>query len=420
MTGNDPSVRLARCGAAKARMAGLTGASNEDKETMHIAVLRAPAPSSMPVPLGSRPAGAMAARLPRVHEAPRAGQPPARHTIAVLQVHQIIQGARRLGCDIDALLRRAAISPALLQSPSARVTQGQFAALMRSMRRVMRDEFWGLLSRPVAPGVFAQACQALIHCATLEDALHAGLHQYRLHLDDFVPRLQQRGGVATLLLLPRAPATPCRHYAESTFAFQAYGVANWLAAQRIPLAGVDMAASATGQTGGQARLTDTERVFNTRVRYGQPYTALHFDAGWLRLPVVQDAGSLREFLHDTPRNLLTRYRDDSCLAERIRRHLRCHLDGELPSLEQMAETLRLTPQTLRRRLRDEGRGYQSIKDSLRRDAAIAFLEHTDLPLQQVALRVGFSEPSTFHRAFKKWTGVAPGEYRQRQMMECAA
>ncbi|MGT2494034.1 AraC family transcriptional regulator ligand-binding domain-containing protein [Cupriavidus basilensis] len=149
----------------------------------------------------------MAARLPRVHEAPRAGQPPARHTIAVLQVHPDHSGARRLGCDIDALLRRAAISPALLQSPSARVTQGQFAALMRSMRRVMRDEFWGLLSRPVAPGVFAQACRALIHCATLEDALHAGLHQYRLHLDDFVPRLQQRSERRH----PAAAAARARH-----------------------------------------------------------------------------------------------------------------------------------------------------------------------------------------------------------------
>lgn len=374
---------------------------------MHIVASGAGASVPPAVPAASRP----------LRAAPHG--PSARHTIAVLQVEQILLGPRRLGCDIDALLRRAGIPAALLQSPSARVSEDQFAALMRAMRRVTRDEFWGLLNRPLAPGVFAQACRALIHCATLEDALRVGLQQYRLHLHDFVPRLQQHDGRATLLLLPRAPATPCRLYAESTFAFQAYGVANWLAARRIPLAGVDLAAPPPAPR-GNARRSDTERVFNTQVRYGQPHTALHFDAAWLRLPVVQDAASLQAFLRDTPRNLLTRYRDDSCLAERIRRHLRGHLDGELPSLEQMAETLRLTPQTLRRRLRDEGRGYQSIKDSLRRDAAIGFLEHTDLPLQQVALRVGFSEPSTFHRAFKKWTGVAPGEYRQRQMMGCAA
>ncbi|MGO4581062.1 AraC family transcriptional regulator [Cupriavidus sp. 2TAF22] len=391
---------------------------------MHIVASGAGTPAPLPVSFAARPRlDAAGTPAPIAQPARHAGARPAArhtHTISVLQLQQILLGARRLGCDIDALLRRAGISPALLQSASARVTEDQFAALMRSMRRVTRDEFWGLLNRPLKPGVFAQSCRALIHCATLEDALRVGLQQYRLHLDDFVPRLQQHAGIATLLLVPRAPATACRLYAESTFAFQAYGVANWLVAQRIPLTGVDLAAPAPERGGRPAKRTDTERVFNTQVRYGQPHTALHFDAGWLRLPVVQDAASLQAFLQDTPRNLLTRYRDDSCLAERIRRHLRCHLDGELPSLEQMAETLRLTPQTLRRRLRDEGRGYQSIKDSLRRDAAIGFLEHTDLPLQQVALRVGFSEPSTFHRAFKKWTGVAPGEYRQRQMMGCAA
>jgi AraC-like DNA-binding protein len=374
----------------------------------------------MPLPFDSCGHGATRSR-PDPAPGADTGPATARHTISVLQVHQILMGATRLGCDIEALLRRAAISPALLQAPAARVTEGQFAALMRSMRRVMRDEFWGLLTRPVAPGVFAQACRAMIHCATFEEALRTGLRQYRLHLHDFVPRLQQRDGRATLLLLPRVPLTACRLYAESTFAFQAYGLANWLMARRIPLAEVQLAAPAPPRHGGvPARLTDTERVFNTAVRYGQPYTALHFDAAWLRLPVMQDAGSLQAFLADSPRNLLTRYRDDSCLVERIRRGLRCRLHGELPSLEEMAQTLRLTPQTLRRRLRDEGRGYQSIKDGLRRDAAIALLEHTDLPLQQVALRVGFSEPSTFHRAFKKWTGVAPGEYRQRQARDCMA
>jgi len=334
---------------------------------------------------------------------------PARHTIAIHHVHQILLGANRLGLDVEALLRRSAISQALLDSPAARVTQDQYAALIRTLRRVTRDELWGLLGRRVPPGVLAQTCTTLIHCATLEQAIEAGLRQYRLHLGEFTPRLQRStdGKTVALRLHAHAPATPCRHFAESTFVFHAYGLANWLMSRRVPLLRVDM--SAPPPEGK----TDTERIFNTTVHYDQPCTALHFDASWLRLPVMQDASSLRDFLRETPHNLLVRYRDNSCLAERIRLHLRAHLDDELPSLEQMAQLLRLTPQTLRRRLRDEGRGYQSIKDSLRRDVAIDMLERSDLTLQDVALRLGFSEPSTFHRAFKKWTGVAPGEYRQR-------
>lgn len=344
--------------------------------------------------------------------APLAATPaPARHTIAIHHVDQILLGVRRLGFDIDAVLRRAAISPALLASPNARVTQDQYAALIRTLRRTTRDELWGLLSRPVPPGVFAHAAGAMVHSATLEEAIQAGLRQYRLHLDEFTPRLHLSpdGKTASLILHGHAPATPCQIFAKSTFAFHAYGLINWLVARRVPLSHVDLG------SGPPQALTDTERIFNTTVRYGQSCTALHFDAAWLRLPVMQDPAGLREFLLETPHKLLVRYRDNSCLAERIRLHLRSHLDDELPSLEQMAQMLRLTPQTLSRRLRDEGRGYQNIKDNLRRDAAIGMLEHSCLSLQQVALRLGFSELSTFHRAFKKWTGVAPGEYRQRGM-----
>jgi AraC-like DNA-binding protein len=73
----------------------------------------------------------------------------------------------------------------------------------------------------------------------------------------------------------------------------------------------------------------------------------------------------------------------------------------------------MTPQTLRRRLREEGQGFQSLKDNLRRDAAIEYLARPDMTLLDIADQLGFSEASTFHRAFKTWTGVAPGEYRQR-------
>ncbi|EYS86248.1 AraC family transcriptional regulator [Cupriavidus sp. SK-4] len=384
---------------------------------MHTAVLsslRPPAPGKLHLAGSALPPAPGHGHAPGRAEAPAgtaqaAPQASARHTIAIQHVDHILLGPRRLGHDIAALLRRAGISPALLASPNARVTQGQYAALIRTLRRVTRDELWGLLDRPVTPGVFAQACRNLIHCATLEDAIRAGLRLYRLHIDAFAPRLHVSadGKTASVVLHPRAPASACRSFAESTFVFHAYALLSWLVAGHIPLARVDL--SAAPSQGGP----ETERVFKAAVHYGQPVSVLHFDGASLRMPVMQDAASLREFLRETPRNLLIRYRDNSCLAERIRQHLRSHLDDELPSLEQMAQMLRLTPQTLRRRLRDEGSGYQSIKDSLRRDVAIGMMERPGMTLQDVALRLGFSEPSTFHRAFKKWTGVAPGEYRMR-------
>jgi len=108
------------------------------------------------------------------------------------------------------------------------------------------------------------------------------------------------------------------------------------------------------------------------------------------------------------------------VSERIRRLLRRRLDGELPSLEDVGALMAMTPQTLRRRLRDEGHGYQELKDALRRDVAIELLAQPELTLIDIANRVGFSEASTFHRAFKKWCGVAPGEYRSTRLQATAA
>lgn len=335
----------------------------------------------------------------------------AKHTIAVHHVHLILLGARAAGRAVEPLLARAAISPALLVSANARVTQTQYAALMRVLRRAMRDEFWGLLGRPVRPGTYAQAARAMLQGATLGQALRLGLAHYRLHVDDFVARLQLSPGSASLRLFSRAPVTEPMTFAQATFVFQAFGLASWLIGQRLPVTRVDFISAPPSQA------VETERMFVAPTHHLQAHTAIHFDAQALQLPLVQDPHSLAVFLADAPGNLLTRYRDDGSLREQIRQRLRQqlrpqHADGP-QSLKSMAAVLKMTAPTLRRRLWQEGTSFLDIKDGLRRDAAIRELERSALPLQQIAERLGFSETSAFHRAFKKWTGVAPGEYRQR-------
>jgi len=327
-------------------------------------------------------------------------------TIAIQQVEQILLGAQGRGAALQPLLHRAGISPALLESPLSRVTQAQYAALIFALRHTLRDELWGLCRRPLPLGSFAMGCRLLIGERTLGQALQAGLRYYRLLLTDFVPRLQVQGGVARLSLAPRGAPGPALAYAERAFSFFAYGLACWLVARRVPLLAVDYPPSAVGHS------DDAGALFQAPVHYNQPGTGWRFEARWLDLPVVQNPQSLAEFLRQAPASLLVKYRDQSSVTERIRRILRRHLAEELPSLEDIGRQLAMTPQTLRRRLHDEGQGFRAIKDDLRRDAAIEYLARPELTLPEIAARLGFSEASTFHRAFKHWTGVAPGEYRQ--------
>ncbi|MBZ2187540.1 AraC family transcriptional regulator [Alcanivorax sp. JB21] len=334
-----------------------------------------------------------------------------RHTIPIYQVTEILQGAREQGLDIDAMLLRADISPALLASPLSRVSQRQYARLIRVMRYNMRDESFGLCSQPVRIGAFAYMSRNLIRAGNLGEAMREGFAFYHMMIGDFVMRLSIKNDVARVRVVHKGPPDTMGCYAERVFLFFAMGLSSWLVARRLPLLRVYYPAAE------KERDAYVKMLFQAPVKYQDGELGFDLEARWLDLPVVQNLMSLRAFLRQAPASLLVKYRDQTSLTERIRRLLRRHLSTEMPTLEEVGSVFGVTPQTLRRRLRAEGQTYQLLKDSLRCDAAIELLGRADMSLVDIAAMVGFSEPSTFHRAFKKWTGLPPGEYRSRSLRE---
>ncbi|MDP4789844.1 MAG: helix-turn-helix transcriptional regulator, partial [Haliea sp.] len=99
------------------------------------------------------------------------------------------------------------------------------------------------------------------------------------------------------------------------------------------------------------------------------------------------------------------------VTRRIRGIIGDDLRADLPSFAALTRQLNMSARTLRRRLESEGTSYQRIKDKARRDRAISLLRQPELSIFDVAEALGFSDPSAFHRSFKKWTGLPPGEFR---------
>lgn len=83
-----------------------------------------------------------------------------------------------------------------------------------------------------------------------------------------------------------------------------------------------------------------------------------------------------------------------------------------PKLDKMAELLSISPRTLRRELKKLDTSYQSILDEHRKQQAIHYLEASTLSLQEIATKMGYSDTTNFGRAFRKWTGNAPGSFRK--------
>ena len=95
----------------------------------------------------------------------------------------------------------------------------------------------------------------------------------------------------------------------------------------------------------------------------------------------------------------------------VRTYLETHLESD-PDIDTVAEALGYSRRTLTRRLREEATRFLQIKDQLRRSRALQLLIANQLPVEAIADRVGFADLTTFHRAFKKWTGTTPLAYRR--------
>lgn len=328
-------------------------------------------------------------------------------SISIYFVQSALEPIVQHGLDADTLLREAGISPALLHLPQGRVTPQNFSALWLGVARMLDDELFGQDSRRMKVGSFAMLCQTLIHCNTLNSALLRMARFFNLILDDFHCSLETDARHAHLTIRETPALRAPRVFGYETLLMMQHGVACWLVGRRIPILAAAFAYPEP------SRSAEYHLMYSEQLCFNESATSLTFDKSYLDLPVIQNERTVKEFVRVAPANIVLKYKNTTGLSAQIRRRLRAAARTEWPDFDAFAESLNMTPSTLRRRLEDEGQSFQAIKDQLRRDMAIDFLCHTSKSVTDISTELGFAEASAFHRAFKKWTGACPGEYRQR-------
>ena len=322
-------------------------------------------------------------------------------TIASHFVCAALRGAR----DQDAreLLREAGIPTAVLDEPRARIAPEQFARLIRLLWERLDDEYLGLGPLPSKRGTFAMMGHAIIHCRSLEKALQRGMLFYGLFPGAPRLHLQRDGDWACLQVETEAQRDP-EHLLSESLLLIWHRLASWLIGQRIALEEIAFVYPEP------AHGAEYDLLFPGTRRFCAERTGLRFHTRYLDMPLLQDERTLKRFLERSPADLLARPDGGDSLSSRIRRLLGRDC-ARWPDLDSVARQLHSSPQTLRRHLREEGTSFQDLKDQLRRDLAIYLLGRDEVSIQAIAEQLGFSEPSAFHRAFKKWTDLTPGAYR---------
>lgn len=319
-----------------------------------------------------------------------------------------LRGIESLGFNRRDIWLRAGLDPQALQQPQLNISNDDYARLLFTIWHACDDEFMGLAPVRSHFGTFSMMCKAIISCSSLEHALHRARDFYALF--DGAPniRLEKDKRLSKIIIEHRPEYDPHFFLGESLLAIW-HRLSSWLVGQGIPLLSVSCAYPPPRH----AALYQV--LFATPVKFSQQQTYLLIPTRMLSLPVSQTPASLRAFLETSPADFLARPNPHESMTGRLRQLFRQYPMDALPSLNEAAEYLKVSGATLRRRLSEEQTSYQKLKDECRMEEASLMLTQADANIRDIAEHLGFTEASTFHRAFKKWQGLTPGEYRAQKL-----
>ncbi|WP_433760465.1 AraC family transcriptional regulator [Nocardia sp. CA-135398] len=161
--------------------------------------------------------------------------------------------------------------------------------------------------------------------------------------------------------------------------------------------------------------TDTTRyrnVFGVEPEFDAAVNELAFDSAYLDIALPQANEWARGTCEQLCRDLLTARRARTGVAAAVR-DLLVRNPGQIPDQIAVAAALFMSPRTLSRRLREEGTSFRNLLDEVRQMMSEELLSHTDMTTEQVAARLGYAEAASFIRAFRRWQGCPPQEFRAR-------
>lgn len=312
------------------------------------------------------------------------------------------------------LLRRyESIAAALLDDLDAldddeRVPIAAMEELNRGALLLTQDAELGLkAAREIEAGDYGALEYAASSAATMREALEIVVRYVRVVND----------ALSVTLEVEADRATVCLHsaFALSRANREFQSAAFYIALTAHPLVGAQPSYEVWFTHPEPAQLGEHAKTFpGVPVRFGMPADAFVFEAAALSRPLENSNTKLHSVIRKHVELVFAELPRAQRFTEEVRARLMRELSGGVPSAEELAKSMHLSPRTLRRRLEAEGTSFKELLEALRKHQSVRYVSGHELDISEIAFLLGFADITSFYRAFKRWTGQTPLAYRRAQ------
>ncbi len=295
------------------------------------------------------------------------------------------------------------LTPEQVADDDLRISPAQFCVAWGELMRLTKPDIALAIADALPPGAFGIVEYVCRSAPTVREALLQWVRYLNLLDDAVVVGLVVEGDRAYLRVLVESEApAPGAH--ELCFALVAQRIRQ-LSAVPFRIGGVDFTHRTAGDPAGY------RAWFDAPVQFGTPFDQLVLPAAALDANLISSDPALLAILTRAADELTARAPADPSLAAQVSRVLRDALRVDEGHVDHVAKRLGLTPRSLQRRLKDEATSFNAVREQVRRDLTQRYLAEK-LSISEISFLLGFSEPSAFFRAFKRWTGMTPIEARR--------
>lgn len=342
-------------------------------------------------------------------QAVRRQRGPSTKTLLARVVVRMLNAAAAAGMNREALIDAAGLRGVDLTDGDARVSTSIQVALWQLVAKGISDPGFGVrMGASVKPREAGLLGYVMTFSATLEAALNRFV-RYGHVINDSIECTLERPDALHLAIEQTHPELGI----GLPFAID-YRLAALLSVCR-QITGVDIVpAEVAFAYEARASTIAHAEFFRCTLRFGQPTSRIVFAERDMRLPTRQGDERLAQYLSEYAEHVLRSLISGSSVTERVRSAIWNALSDGRPTLPRVSGALRMPPRTLQRRLAQEGTSLQREVEEIRKAMAMAMLREREASIDEVAFVLGYPEPSTLFRSFKRWTGMTPQQYRSTQ------